>query len=73
MVDATSIEALRQSVGKCQEACDPIALAPARHLAATFDRGDADLVEGGALPPADGVTLAGSLIAYGAPSAGVQW
>ncbi|MDA0219352.1 MAG: MaoC family dehydratase N-terminal domain-containing protein [Proteobacteria bacterium] len=51
MVDVTSIEALRQSVGKCQEACDPIALAPARHLAATFDRGDADLVEGGALPP----------------------
>ena len=51
MAQATPIEVLERAVGKTQESSDRIALAPARNLAATFDRAADALEPGSALPP----------------------
>ena len=51
MAEATPIEVLERAVGKAQAASDRIALAPARYLAATFDRPGDGLEAGSGLPP----------------------
>ncbi len=38
------------AIGKTRESVDVLGVTPARHLAATFDRDDADLASGGRLP-----------------------
>ena len=50
-VETADAGAMTSAVGRTQEEIDLIALAPARRLAATFDRAPDMVAEGGALPP----------------------